>query len=102
VSASYDSVRGTIAASWQRSPTGLKLDVTVPAGAVGTVYVPAPSARVVSEVGAGRAIAAASAAGVRYVGVEGGRVVYEIGSGRYQFRVASGLAGDKPKAPRTR
>jgi alpha-L-rhamnosidase len=102
VSASYDSVRGTIASSWQRSPTGLKLDVTVPAGATGKVYVPAPSARVVSEVGAGRAIAAASAAGVRYVGVEGGRVVYEVGSGRYQFRVASGLVGEKPKAPRTR
>ncbi len=102
MSASYDSVRGTIAASWQRTPTGLELDVTVPAGATGKVYVPAPSARVVSEVGAGRAIAAASAAGVRYVGVEGGRVVYEVGSGRYQFRVASGLVGEKPKAPRTR
>jgi hypothetical protein len=49
----------------------------------------------VSELGAGRAIAAGSAAGVRYVGVEGGRVVYEVGSGRYQFRVASGLAGEK-------
>jgi alpha-L-rhamnosidase len=101
VSASYDSVRGTIAASWQRTPTGLKLDVTVPAGATGKVYVPAPSARVVSEVGSGRAIAAASAAFVRYAGVEGGRVVYEVGSGRYQFRVASGLVGEK-QAPRTR
>ena len=102
VSASYDSVRGTVASSWQRTPTGLKLDVTVPAGATGRVYVPAPSARVVSEVGAGRAIAAGSASGVRYVGVEAGRVVYEVGSGRYQFRVASGLVGEKPKAPRTR
>jgi alpha-L-rhamnosidase len=102
VSASYDSVRGTIASSWERTPTGLKLDVTVPAGAAGTVYVPAPSARVVSEVGAGRAIAAGSAEGVRYVGVEAGRVVYEVGSGRYQFRVASGLVGEKRPSPRAR
>jgi len=94
VSASYDSVRGPVAASWQRTPTGLKLDVTVPAGATGKVYVPAPSASVVSEVGAGRAIAAGSAAGVRLVGTENGRVVYEVGSGRYQFRVASGLVGE--------
>jgi alpha-L-rhamnosidase len=99
VSASYDSVRGTVGSSWQRTPSGLKLDVTVPAGSTGRVYVPAPSARVVSEVGGGRAIAAASAQGVRYVGVEMGRVVYEVGSGRYQFRVASGLAGERKAAP---
>jgi alpha-L-rhamnosidase len=88
-------VRGVVASSWQRASTGLKLDVTVPAGAIGRVHVPAPSARVVSELGAGRAIAASSADGVRFVGMEKGRAVYEVGSGRYQFRVASGLVGEK-------
>ena len=33
VAASYESVRGTVATSWRRTPTGLELDVTVPPGA---------------------------------------------------------------------
>ena len=32
VSASYESVRGTIATSWRRTASGLELDVTVPRG----------------------------------------------------------------------
>jgi alpha-L-rhamnosidase len=88
VSATYESVRGSVAASWRREAAGLELDVTVPAGATGRVYVPAPSPHAVSEVGTGRAVAAERAPSVRLVGVEGARVVYEVGSGRYQFRVA--------------
>ncbi len=45
VSASYESVRGTVATSWRRTAAGLELDVTVPANATGRVYVPAPRAR---------------------------------------------------------
>jgi alpha-L-rhamnosidase len=88
--ASYESVRGTVAAGWRRTATGLKLDVTVPANATGRVYVPAHRPEAVTEAGAGKAVAAAEAASVELVGVEGDRVVYEVGSGRYQFRVAAG------------
>jgi alpha-L-rhamnosidase len=87
VSASYDSVRGPIAVKWQRTATGLELDITVPPNATGRVHVPASSPQSVTETGTGRAIAAERAESVRLVGVEAGRVVYEVGSGRYQFRV---------------
>jgi alpha-L-rhamnosidase len=88
VSAAIRTVRGTVATRWRRSPAGeLELDVTVPPTATGRVYVPASSAAVVTEIGAGRA-AAERATGVRLVGVEGGRVVLDVGSGRYRFRVA--------------
>jgi alpha-L-rhamnosidase len=86
VRASYDSVRGPIAVRWQRSETGLELDVTVPPNASGRVHVPAASPQAVTEIGTGRAVAADRAASVRLVGVEADRVVYEVGSGRYQFR----------------
>ena len=88
VSASYESVRGTVAARWRRTAAGLELDVTVPPNARGRVCVPAPDPRAVTEAGAGEAVAADVADSVELVGVEGGRVVYEVGSGRYQFRVA--------------
>ena len=97
VSASYESVRGPVAASWRRTPAGLELDVTVPANATGRVYVPASRPEAVAEVGGGRAAVAAEAASVNLVGVEGDRVVYEVGSGSYQFRVAIGeVAGLSP------
>jgi alpha-L-rhamnosidase len=75
-SASYESVRGTVATAWRRTATGLELDVTVPANARGRVYVPASSRKAVTQVGA------------RFVSLEGDRVVYEVSSGNYRFRVA--------------
>lgn len=91
VSASYQSVRGTIAARWKRTPTGLELDVTVPPNATGRVHVPTSNPRGVTGGGADS---------VRFVGVEGGRVVYEVGSGRYQFRVGDRSARGKEPARR--
>jgi len=90
VSASYESVRGTVATAWHLGPTGLELDVTVPPNATGRVYVPASRPEGVREVGSGREVAAADAPSVSLVGVEGDRVVYEIGSGHYLFLVAGG------------
>jgi alpha-L-rhamnosidase len=88
VSASYESVRGTVATSWRRTPAELELDVTVPANAIGRVYVPARKPELVTEPGGGRVAAADKAKGVKLVGIEGDRIVYEVGSGLYQFRVA--------------
>jgi len=88
VSASYESVRGTVSTAWRRTPAGLELDVTVPPNATGRVYVPAPSAGSVTETGSGRAVPASEAPSVSLVGEEGDRIVYEVGSGRYQFRVS--------------
>jgi alpha-L-rhamnosidase len=88
VSASHRSVRGPVATAWRRTEDGLELDVTVPPGATGRVYVPASSPEGVTEIGSDRSVRAAEAPSVSLVGVEDGRVVYEVGSGRYEFRVA--------------
>ena len=85
VTASYESVRGTVASGWRRTASGLELDVTIPPNARGRVYVPAGSALAVTETGATKPGAASAA---RFAGMEGDRAVYAVGSGRYQFRVA--------------
>lgn len=89
VSASHESVRGTVAVAWRRTAAGLELDVTVPATATGRVHVPAPGPASVTEIGEGRSVAAEAATGVRLVGVQGESVVFDVGSGRYEFRVAA-------------
>jgi alpha-L-rhamnosidase len=95
VSASHESVRGTVATSWSRTGGGLEIDVTVPPNATGRVYVPASSAEDVSEVGSGRMVPAAEAPSVSLVGVEGDRVVYDVGSGHYHFQVAGDFSEDR-------
>jgi alpha-L-rhamnosidase len=50
VKASYDSVRGTIAVAWQRTPAGVELDVTIPPNTTARVVLGAET----SEVGSGR------------------------------------------------
>ena len=96
VSASHESVRGTVATRWRRTGGGLELDVTVPPNATGRVYVPASSPRSVTETGSGRSSQAQEAPSVSLVGTEGDRVVYEVGSGRYRFRVAAGPSSPPP------
>ncbi|HEY7511701.1 MAG TPA: family 78 glycoside hydrolase catalytic domain [Vicinamibacteria bacterium] len=87
VSASYESVRGTIASRWRRRDGGLEWEVVVPANATARVHVPAGAAGVVREGAAGQEVPADRAEGVRLVGAADGRVVYEVGSGRYRFQV---------------
>ena len=96
VSASYESIRGRVAARWKRTPMGLELDVTVPPNATGRVYVPASNPKAVTEVGKGRAVSADKADAVKLIGDEGDRLVYEVGAGQYQFRVANQSAQGKP------
>jgi alpha-L-rhamnosidase len=88
VAASYESIRGRVAIRWQRTTTGLELDVTVPANATGQVYVPASDPKAITEAGGGRVVAADKATNVKFIGVKGDKVLYEVGSGSYQFRVA--------------
>lgn len=97
---SYDSIRGPIATAWkiesrrksngwdllhldsgsERVPT-LVLDVTIPANADATVYIPTRDPQSVTEGGK----SPARAEGVTFVGIEGDNAVYRIGSGRYRF-----------------
>jgi alpha-L-rhamnosidase len=87
VSASYESVRGTVATAWQRTTTGLELEVRVPPNATGWVYVPAPGPEVVMVVAGDSAVVADQAVSVKRVAVEDQRIVYEVGSGHYRFRI---------------
>jgi alpha-L-rhamnosidase len=87
-SASYESVRGTVAARWQRTAKGLELDITVPANAKGRIYIPATDAKAITETGSGKAVPADKVRFIKFTGIEGNRIVYEVGSGHYQFRVA--------------
>ncbi|MBE2320745.1 family 78 glycoside hydrolase catalytic domain [Solirubrobacter sp. CPCC 204708] len=89
-SASYESVRGTVASSWKKTAGGLQLNVKVPAGATGRVYVPATDPAKVGEVGSGTPLVASEAPGVDLVGISGSHVVYEVGSGAYAFRTGPG------------
>jgi alpha-L-rhamnosidase len=88
VSASIQTVRGTVASRWRRTRSGLELDVTVPAGATARVYVPASRAADVAEAGYGQPAPAERSPSVTLVGPAEDRVVFDVGSGRYLFRVA--------------
>ena len=79
--ASYDSTYGRIASAWKRDADQLTLDVTIPANATATVYVPARDATKVTE--SGRPLSEAE--GVRILGWENGTAMLSIGSGRYRF-----------------
>ena len=88
VAASYESVRGTVATSWRRTASGLDLEVTVPPGATGRVYVPASGPSRITETAGGAPVAAQRSPSVKLAGEADGRVIFEVGSGRYRFTVA--------------
>jgi alpha-L-rhamnosidase len=90
VKASYESVRGTVATSWRRTAAGLELEVLVPAGATGRVYVPASGAMHITETAGGAPVSADRAPSVARAGEADGRAVFEVGSGRYLFEVGPG------------
>ncbi|MGI5227572.1 family 78 glycoside hydrolase catalytic domain [Actinoallomurus sp. CA-142502] len=73
--ASYETPRGTVASSWNRSGSTLRLDVTVPPGAPARVEVPLLG-------GTGRPRATP---GATWIGVQDGRGVFEVGSGHWTF-----------------
>ena len=81
VSATYESVRGRVASAWRKTPSGLALDVTVPANATAEVHVPASGPASVREGGR----LAGEADGVRFQRMIDGRAVYAVGSGEYHF-----------------
>jgi alpha-L-rhamnosidase len=82
--ARYESVRGTIGASWSRVDGVLKLDVTVPPGATATVHVPTAEPAAVREGG----LPVREATGVRVVHVEPGTLVCRLTSGEFHFTSA--------------
>ncbi len=78
----YESPFGRIVSRWNRDGQKMMMDVTIPANATATVYVPAKDAAGVSESGK----LAAKADGVKFLRMENGAAVFAVGSGCYQFR----------------
>jgi alpha-L-rhamnosidase len=80
--ARYESAHGTIRSGWTREADGkLTLDVTIPANATATVYVPPGKAAEVTEGG----VSLDKAVGVKRLREEDGCIVLAVGSGTYSF-----------------
>ncbi|WP_348266709.1 family 78 glycoside hydrolase catalytic domain [Edaphobacter paludis] len=83
VRCSYESKLGKIESDWKKENGSLTMDVTVPAGETGTVWIPAADGAAVTE----GATPAEKAAGVTFVRRINGAEVYRVGSGSYHFTV---------------
>jgi alpha-L-rhamnosidase len=76
--ASTDTVRGRVAAAWERTDQGLRLDAHEPANPTGEIHVPLLG-------GAPEDVTAPALA--RFVRVDGDFAVYEVGPGTWGFDV---------------
>ncbi len=81
VKASHRSMYGTIRSNWRRENGHLVLEVSIPANATATVFVPANNGAQVTESGE----PVERARGVKFVRSETGTAVYEVGSGTCSF-----------------
>ena len=79
--ASYDSINGKIVSNWQLKDGTFMLNVVIPANTTATIYIPAESAKNITESGR----PASSAKGVQFLHIKHRTAVFEIGSGNYQF-----------------
>ena len=79
--AQFNSIRGKITSGWKRQGDRFTLQVSIPANATATVFVPATSSANVTEGGK----LASSRPGVKFLREENDCAVFEIGSGDYRF-----------------
>jgi hypothetical protein len=80
-SGSVHTIRGEVASRWRRDGRRLTLNVTIPANATATVYLPAAPDQPITEGG----LPLDEIVEVEYRGRDGDRAILQIGSGRYQF-----------------
>jgi alpha-L-rhamnosidase len=91
-SGTFESIRGTVSSSWQRSPEGtVKLETTIPVGSEAEIHIPKlNTAAVLEESGQqiwkqGAPVPAALPQGIRQVRNEKEDIVVTAGSGVYRF-----------------
>ena len=77
----YESVRGPIITTWRREDDQFSLEVSIPPGATGTVFIPAARSEDVTEGGR----RADTSPHVHFIREEAGCIVYTIDSGTYHF-----------------
>jgi len=78
----YDSMYGRIESGWQVENGKLLYSATVPANTTATLYLPATSAKTITE--SEKAVDAVN--GVKFIKYENGEAVFELQSGRYEFK----------------
>jgi alpha-L-rhamnosidase len=83
VKCSYESKLGKIISNWKKEDGILTMEVTIPAGETGTVWVPSKENSLVTE----GTVAAEKAEGVTPVRRGNGVSVYRVASGSYRFTV---------------
>jgi alpha-L-rhamnosidase len=95
-SASVETVRGTVACTWKRSPGTINLDVTVPVNSTATVVIPKPEEATDLLVREGEGVIwekgkyAAGVPGVSGASQgDGGDIAIEVGSGDYSFTLTA-------------
>jgi alpha-L-rhamnosidase len=77
----HESPYGRIACNWKKKEQSLEMEITIPANASATVYVPAPDASRVTVTGLN------STDGMTLLREEKGFAVYQVGSGDYHYIV---------------
>ena len=83
VKAGYHSPQGPIATAWKTEGKVLSFDMTIPANAAATLYLPAAKPEQLQESDR----PAAQSEGVKLLRTEPRQVVYELRAGQYRFRV---------------
>jgi alpha-L-rhamnosidase len=91
-SGNFETLRGKVLSSWQRTDDGLKLEVMVPFGSTAEIVIPKLQLNNVALLESGKAIwqdakSAGSAEGVTSVKEEKEEIVVQAGSGRYIFEL---------------
>lgn len=84
VRCSYRSVRGPIVSNWSRVAGVFSWEVTIPAGASATAFIPARSLDEIEE-GRTTSVPVQRAVGVRDARMDGAVAVVRLGSGSYHF-----------------
>jgi len=88
----FETLRGKVLSSWQRTDDGLKLEVMVPFGSTAEIVLPKLGLRAVVVCESGKTIwqdkkSAGSAEGVTSVREEKEEILVQAGSGRYLFEL---------------
>jgi alpha-L-rhamnosidase len=91
-SGNFETMRGKVLSSWQRTDDGLKLEVMVPFGSTAEIVIPKLGLNSVVVCEGGKPIwqdakSAGSAEGVTSVKEENEQIVVQAGSGRYLFEL---------------
>ena len=79
----YESKLGRIVSDWKKVDGVLTMELTIPAGATGTVWIPVEANNVVME---GK-VSAEKASGITPVRRSDGAAIYRVTSGNYRFTV---------------